>query len=54
MSTVSGAGAGNAPDRREQVGKWANTSDSITSIQALNAAGGDYESGSEITVYGTD
>jgi len=52
MTTNSGSGAGYAPDRREQIGKWANTSNSITSIQALNAGTGDFASGSYITVWG--
>ena len=32
-----GAGAGNDPERRENVGKWANTSDSITSVNGYNS-----------------
>lgn len=31
------AGAGNAPNRQEKVGKWANTSDQITQITVNNA-----------------
>ena len=50
----SGAGAGNAPTRREVVGKWANTSAQITSIQIVNnsAASLDLAAGSYITVLG--
>ena len=47
-----GDGAGNAPTRDESVGKWANTSASITSIQAFNDESGDFEAGSSITVLG--
>ena len=43
-------GAGNAPTRDESVGKWANTSASITSIQVFNDESGDFEAGSSITV----
>ena len=47
-----GNGAGNAPTRDESVGKWANTSASITSIQVFNDESGDFEAGSYITVLG--
>ena len=47
-----GNGAGNAPTRDESVGKWANTSASITSIQVFNDESGDFEAGSSITVLG--
>ena len=50
----SGSGAGNAPERDEMVGKWANTSDSITSVQAYNNESGDFASGSELVVLGYD
>lgn len=48
----SGSGASNTPEREEMVGKWVNTSDSITSIQAYNAESGDFGVGSYITVFG--
>ena len=48
------AGAGNAPTRHEVVGKWANTSNSITSIQLYNDQAGDYASGSILKVWGSD
>jgi len=48
------SGAGNAPERKEIIGKWANTSNAITSIQANNSGTGSFAEGSEITVYGTD
>ena len=47
----SGAGAGNAPSRRESANKWTNTSDQITSIQV---SGGTFDAGSEIVVLGCD
>ena len=46
------AGAGNAPDRREYVQKWANTSAQITSIEVSNGGSGDFAIGSYITVLG--
>ena len=48
------AGAGTAPFREENVGKWTNTSDQITSIVISNGQGGNYASGSRITVWGAD
>ena len=48
------AGAGNAPGRRENVGKWTNTSNQITRVDITNGGAGDFAEGTEITVYGTD
>jgi hypothetical protein len=48
------AGASNVPSRRDAVHKWANTSDSITSIQMVNVNSGSWDSGSYITVWGAD
>lgn len=48
------AGAANVPTRQESVGKWANTSDSITSVTAVNGGAGDFDDGSEMVVWGTD
>ena len=49
------SGAGNAPVRGEAVWKWSNTSDSVTSVNTLNTAqSGDYETGSNISVLGSD
>jgi len=41
--------------REEAVGKWANTSDAITSIKhTQSSSGGDYLSGSNVSVLGSD
>ena len=48
------AGAGTAPRRTEYGLKWANTSDSITSVSLINTGSGDYASGSEVVVLGYD
>ena len=50
----SASGASNAPERKELVGKWANTSNAITVIKANNGGTGSFAEGSEVTVYGTD
>jgi len=50
----SASGAGNAPERKEIVGKWANTSNAITVIKANNGGGGSYDVGSELIVWGDD
>ena len=50
---IGAAGASNAPQRWEAVGKWANTSDSITSVKISNASSGDFASGSEVVVLGS-
>lgn len=46
------AGAGTAPLWRSQTGKWANTSDAISSITMTNGGSGDYAIGSEVVVLG--
>ena len=48
------AGAANAPDRLEIVGKWANTSNQITRISANNTSGGDFGSNTILKVWGAD
>ena len=48
------AGAGNAPNRQESVGKWANTSSQITSIQVQNDRAGDFNTGSILKVWGSN
>ena len=53
----SSSGAGTAPNRLESAGKWANTSDQITSIQIRKesgAGGGQIQSGSFIKVWGSN
>jgi len=53
-ATVTSTGA-NTPFRTEQVGKWVNTSDAITSIKhTQSSSGGDYISGSNVSVLGSD
>lgn len=55
INESNASGAGNAPNRRETVGKWANTSNQITSIQIIKHSGtGNFAVDSEVTVYGTD
>jgi hypothetical protein len=48
------AGAGNAPNRRENVGKWSNTSNSISEFDSFNYGAGDFTTGSEVVVLGWD
>ena len=48
------AGASNDPNRSELTGKWANTSDSITSVNVYHSESGDYAVGSEVVVLGYD
>ena len=53
--TQSATGAGTAPNRREKIYKWANTSNAITSVNCFNdESGGDYAVGSEVVVLGYD
>jgi hypothetical protein len=49
----STAGAGNAPTRNEGAGKWANTSNQITSITVTTAGGGNFTAGN-MKVWGAD
>mgnify|MGYP003981343735 FL=1 len=49
------AGAGNAPHRMEDSGKWANTTDPISSYQVVNLANSNnFASGAECVVLGYD
>jgi hypothetical protein len=52
--TQNTAGAGNAPQRKEQVHKWANTSSQITEIDIDNTDSGSYASGTIMKVWGSD
>lgn len=47
------AGAGTAPQRSEQVAKWANTTNAISSISVINE-GGNFATGAECVVLGYD
>ena len=47
-------GAGTAPTKIETVGKWANTSDAVSTITKHNSHSGDYTTGSECVVLGYD
>jgi len=52
----SGFGAGTAPQRNEWVGKWANTSDSITTVTSTNSSArpSTYGVGASIRVWGSN
>ena len=50
----NGTGAGNAPKRQEFVWKWANTTDQMTRVDVINTQTGDFDSGSELIVWGND
>ena len=47
-------GAGNAPNRAEQVFKWANTSNAISRVDVYNSSTGSFDTGSEVVVLGYD
>ena len=47
-------GASNIPERYESYGKWAETSNAITSIQMVNEGAGSYDTGSNISALGSD
>ena len=48
------AGAGTAPTRRENVGKWTSTSNPLDTLTATNAGSGSHNTGSELVVLGWD
>ena len=52
VANHSGTGAGTAPNRNEFVGKWANTSNVVSSIKHTNSDTGSFTSGSEVVVLG--
>ena len=47
------AGAGNAPSRRESVGKWAETTSTVTEVDLVPSTS-TFASGTEVVVYGSD
>jgi len=48
------SGAGTAPTRRENAGKWVNTTDAITSVTCTNNQSGSYLADSYLIVLGHD
>lgn len=54
LMTSSTTGASNAPDSGYGSGKWANTSDVISSIQLKDVGTGQFDTGSELIVLGHD
>ena len=48
------AGAANAPNRVEEVGKWVNTSEVIDEINIVNGGADNFATDSNITVLGTN
>ncbi len=53
-STKTATGASNAPDRKEDVAKFANTSDAFDEWECRNDSSGSYATGSEVVVLGWD
>jgi len=51
---VVATGAGTAPNRREQVSKWANTSSQINVVGGHNNGTGDFTTDTDLSVLGTD
>ena len=56
VTYATASGAGTAPSRRETVGKWANTSDQITSIDWVDnsGSGAQMNTGSFVKVWGSN
>ena len=51
---ATSSGAGNAPHRREIVGKWTNTSNQITRVDITNPDSGSFNTGTILKVWGAD
>lgn len=47
---LSSTGAGTAPQRREQTGKWVNTTDQFTSVEFDNAGAGSFVADSNLSI----
>jgi hypothetical protein len=54
INQSNSSGAADTMTRSENVGKWANTSNAISRIDAVTSNGGGYNSGSEVVVLGFD
>ena len=48
------AGAATAPNRQETVGKWAETSSTITALNLFNDQAGSYDTSTNLSALGTD
>jgi len=48
------AGAANAPTRRENVGKWADTSNTVDELNVVNTGSGDLDTDTNLSILGTD
>ena len=48
------AGAGNAPNREESIGKFTVTAGQFTSLTAFNSDSGDFDTSSNLSVLGSD
>ncbi len=53
-NTTGTAGAGNASDRVEFVGKWANTADQINRIDYIDGGAGQFDNESELLLEGNN
>lgn len=48
------SGATNAPSRQEHVSKWTNTADALTTVKRTEDGSGEYDTGSNVSIIGTD